>query len=89
MQLSLKLNELNILLSTIKVNVYLGSFSFSKETIWDLQDIQNIIGMIREGMKYKNINIPFKGGIQEKYWPNNHVKYYPNIQVQLSAECWT
>lgn len=41
--------------------------------------------MIREGIKHKNINIPFKGGIQEKYLPNNQVKYYCNIQVQLSA----
>lgn len=35
-------------------------------------------GMIREGIKHKNINLPFRGGIQ--------MKYYPNIQVQL--KCW-
>lgn len=40
MQLSLNLNEINILLSTREVNVHLGNISFCTEKMWELHDIQ-------------------------------------------------
>jgi len=49
MQLSLNLNEINILLSTIKVNAHLGNISFCKGTIRALRGIQKI----REGKRIK------------------------------------
>lgn len=40
MQLSLNLNEINILFSTRKVNAHIGSTFFLTEKMWEQNDIE-------------------------------------------------